>query len=426
MGICGGCFAGVDPKPVQKAEKPKPAPADTSKPEPAAVKPAEKPPAPAPKKEEPKPAAAAPKPAAAAETKPPPQSKAAAPAGPTQDLAAEPTTLPRTKPATTTPAAAPAAAAVAAVTVSQPAASAPAAQAPDAAAAQAPMPADLGVGSSLEVYSNSYGAWCPGVVHGLDDVSILVTYQVPGEPADASISTKTLPVDSPEIRGPVDTGAWLTASVEVYSHSNNCWCLGKITEINEGVMSVVFFYPNEPPDSIPVMKKLPFADRDLRLRGIESAFMPAQDPAALGHDTLKVGSTVEVYSNSMGLWCQGSTQNIAEDGMVTIAFFYPDMDPQKDEPALKELPLGHQDFRVPAYLMSVNNGPPVSEEELKKAGEVEVFSQSRGIWIKSQVKEVIDGNVTLSLRYPDMPEDAGLFEKILPVGHGDIRLVPSA
>jgi len=286
------------------------------------------------------------------------------------------------------------------------------------AAAQA-----LGIGSCLEIYSNSYKAWCPGVIYGLDSEAVLVAYQVPGEPADANISTKTLPVDSTELQVPQPEGAWRTASVEVYSHSNKAWCLGKVTEIIGGVLSVVFFYPNEPADAVPVMKQLPLGDKDLRLRGIDAAFhLPT---AGIGHETLQVNNPVEVYSNSLAVWCPGVVEAINEaEGIVTVAFYYPDMDPSKEQPAVKELPLGHQDLRLPGTATGAphNEGPPVTEADLQPGGEIEVFSSSRQVWILATVKDTVDGMVTIQMRYPDMPPGSDLYEKVLPVGHGDMRL----
>jgi len=212
----------------------------------------------------------------------------------------------------------------------------------------------------------------------------------------------------------------MTASVEVYSHSNKAWCLGKVTEITGGVASVVFFYPNEPPDAIPVMKQLPLCDKDLRLRGIDAAFQ--QPGAGLGHDTLEVNSSVEVYSNSLGVWCPGVVQELKE-GFATISFFYPDMDPSTEQPAVKELPLGHQDLRVLGYGGNTWTGPPLTEAELKPDMEIEVFSQSRQVWIVSTVKEIANGEVTVQLRYPDMPPDSDLYEKVLPIGCQDMRLI---
>jgi len=260
-----------------------------------------------------------------------------------------------------------------------------------------------------------------------------LAYQVPAESTetDTSISTKTLAIDSEEIRTPVDsTGnescAWLTASVEVYSHSYNAWCVGKITEITEGVLSVVFFYPGEPPDADPVMKQLPFGDPDFRLRGISGIEIGFQQPGAagLGHDTLEVNSAVEVFSNSLNVWCPGIVEEL-KDGFATVAFFYPDMDPKSDEPAVKELPLGHQDLRVLGFgtAAELNTGPPVTEADLAIDKQIEVFSQSRQVWIVSTVKEIANGEVVVQLRYPDMPPDSELYEKVLPIGHPEMRLI---
>jgi len=276
------------------------------------------------------------------------------------------------------------------------------------------------LGGCLEVWSNSYNAWCPGVIQACDSQQVLLAYQVPGEPVDANISTKTLPIESQEIRVPIDTGSWLTASVEVYSHSNKAWCLGKVTEIVQGVLSVVFFYPNEPPDAVPVMKQLALGDKDLRLRGIDAAL--AYPAGGLGHETLQVGSPVEVYSNSLGVWCLGEVL-LLENGVANIAFYYPDMDKDKDEPAQKELPLGHQDLRLPGMVAGANYGPPVEEKDIAIGGKLEVFSQSRSVWLESEIKEIsAEGMVTVQLRYPDMPPDSALFEKVLPIGHPDMRL----
>jgi len=272
----------------------------------------------------------------------------------------------------------------------------------------------------LEVWSNTYNSWCPGIINACDNVSVLMAYQVPGEPIDANISTKTLPIDSTEIRLPTDTGSWTTASVEVYSHSNKAWCLGKVTEINQGILSVVFFYPNEPPDAVPVMKQLALGDKDLRLRGVDAAF--AQPVGGLGHEHLAVGNAVEVFSNSLGIWCPGIVNELVE-GVATIRFFYPDMDPNTETPAEKQLPLGHQDLRLPGYTTgsAYLTGPPLTEADIVVGGQLEVYSASRQAWLLSEVKGIADGMATVQLRYPDMPPDSDMFEKVLPIG-SDMRL----
>lgn len=278
----------------------------------------------------------------------------------------------------------------------------------------------LDLGGCLEVWSNSYNTWCPGVIQAFDNTSVLMAYQVPGEPADSNISTKTLPLDSGEIRLPTDTGSWTTASVEVYSHSKTAWCLGKVQSIENGVLSVVFFYPGEAPDAVPVMKQLALGDKDLRLRGIEAALNPA---GGIGHEYLQVDSLVEVYSNSLACWCPGTVTAIA-DGLVTIDFYYPDQDPSKESASTKQLPLGHQDLRLPGYETGVpyQTGPPVTEADIVVGAKLEVFSASRQAWLISEIKEIVDGQVSVLLRYPDMPPDSDLFQKELPIGSADMRL----
>jgi len=261
------------------------------------------------------------------------------------------------------------------------------------------------------------------VIYDLDDTAISLAYQVPGEPQEANISTKTLVIaeSENELRLPTVDGCWNQASVEVYSHSNKAWCLGKITEINGGILSVVFFYPNEPPDAVPVMKQLPFADKDLRLRGIDAAFQPVV--SGVGHETLKDQDPVEVYSNSLRVWCPGVVQSITE-GFITVAFYYPDMDPSKESPSVKELPMGHQDLRVPGFVTGApyNTGPPVTEADIKAGGQLEVFSQSRQAWILATVEGVQDGVVSVMLRYPDMPADSDLYKKEVQLPSTDLRL----
>jgi len=274
----------------------------------------------------------------------------------------------------------------------------------------------LGVGNCLEVYSNSYQAWCPGVIGEKDASSVLVAYQVPGDPAESLINTKCLPIDTPELRVAKDDGSWLNASVEVFSGSKQMWCLGKITELQDGVATVLYFYPDAPANQ-GITKQLQLGTPDLQLPGAKNAL---QNRPLRGQD-LKPGTNVDVYSNSLQRWCPGLVQDLREaDGIVSVAFYYPDMDPQTEPPALKEMPIGHQDVRIamPCPL----NPNPVSEADLVAGAVVEVYSESRQFWILAHVKEVKDGLVTVLLRYPDMPQDSGLFEKVLPVGHMYIRL----
>eukprot|EP00930_Biecheleria_cincta_P048106 TRINITY_DN33468_c0_g1_i1.p1 TRINITY_DN33468_c0_g1~~TRINITY_DN33468_c0_g1_i1.p1 ORF type:complete len:402 (-),score=56.59 TRINITY_DN33468_c0_g1_i1:79-1284(-) len=281
----------------------------------------------------------------------------------------------------------------------------------------APEVGSCGVGSFMEVYSNSNQAWCPGVIYDMDSCSVLMAYQVPCEPSeaasDASIRIKTLTLDSPELRVASDTGPWLGADVEVFSHTNQDWCPGKINVIKDGVAEIAITYPGE---EVPSIKNLQLGDKDIQLPGAKSAMQ-----FSTGADGFAVGSPVEVYSNSLGMWCYGVIQQIV-DGIASIAFYYPDMDPQNEAPAIKELPLGHPDFRLPTTASSIQFSAGVPESELLPGVAVEVYSESRQYWILGSVVEVKDGMVTVSLRYPDMPPDQADYEKVLPVGHEYLRL----
>jgi hypothetical protein len=275
----------------------------------------------------------------------------------------------------------------------------------------------LKVDDCLEVYSNSYGAWCPGVIQDMDSTSVFVAYQVPGDPAESLINTKGLPIDSPELRPAQDGGAWQGASVEVFSASQQKWCMGKVELVAGGIARVVYQYPDQPIDADPIMKELKLGDPDLQLPGAKNALQYRQ-----GQDGVQLmlpGTRVEVFSNSLGVWCPGEVQEMRPDGSISVAFHYPDMDPD-EAPVVKELPLGHQDVRLPPT--ETFDNPPLSEAQLQQGIAVEVYSESRQFWILAHVKEVKEGLVTVLMRYPDMPPESQLFEKVLPVGHNYIRL----
>jgi len=280
----------------------------------------------------------------------------------------------------------------------------------------------LGIDSFLDIYSNSNQSWCPGIIAGVDGSSILVAYQAPSNsPTEPNISTKMLPIDSPEIRRPLDSGPWLGAVVDVYSNTNSAWCKGVIQKIEKGVAMIAYFYPNAPPGSEPAFKTLNLGDPDLRLPGAEYAMAAVQ---AVGGELFTSGVQVEVFSNSLQVWCPGTVRRV-HAGVIAVEFYYPDMDPKTQPPVLKELPVGHQDIRLVVATSSAmaNIDPNVKIDDFVVGRQIEVFSQSRGMWINGVVQDVSNGCVTAAFRYPDMAADSEeLFQKVLPVGHPDFRL----
>lgn len=276
-----------------------------------------------------------------------------------------------------------------------------------------------GIGSFIEVYSISSQAWCPGVIHDMDSCSAFVAYRVPSEPSDMysvySIRIKTLPLDSTDLRVATDTGAWLGAEVEVFSHSMQYWCPGKINVIRDGAAEIAIKYPDQEDE---VIKHLQLGDKEIQLPAAMEAVR-----FSTGADGFAVGCPVEVYSNSIAMWCNGEVHDIKE-GMATIAFYYPGMEPQNEAPALKDLPLGHPDIRLPTTASSIPAfaNPGVPESELLPGVAVELFSESRQSWISGTVAEVKDGMATVTVCYPDMPPEQAYYDKVLPVTHEYLRL----
>lgn len=229
---------------------------------------------------------------------------------------------------------------------------------------------------------------------------------------DAQIVEKDRVID--ELRNALQAIHTIGEKVEVYSVSEGEWCKGYVVEVTRDGVNAMYSCNSGEERS----KFITWADENIRYLAKEE-----QKLAQHGHESLGVNSAVEVYSNSLGVWCPGIVQEV-NDGNFTICFFYPDMDPNTEQPAQKELPFGHQDLRLPGLNAGApeNAGPPVKEEDLVPGGAIEVFSQSRQVWINATVKEVVDAMVTVQLRYPDMPPDSDLYEKVLPLGHGDMRL----
>merc|ERR1712048_1087753 len=117
--------------------------------------------------------------------------------------------------------------------------------------------------------------------------------------------------------------------------------------------------------------------------------------------------------NSMSIWCEGRVQNI-QDNLVTVSFYYPDMDPYNEAPCTKELPLGHCDLR-----------PHIEQPAWAVGRAAEVFSRSRNSWLLGEITDVFGDNqdwVTVSFRYPDV-SDTELYKKELQIGSSDLRLV---
>jgi len=270
--------------------------------------------------------------------------------------------------------------------------------------------ADEGAGGFVEIYSNSCQRWCAGVVQAEDASSVLVAYQTPGDsPLAPNMNIKTLPADSAELRPPQENGAFVGCVVEVYNHSHNLWCCGVIQKI-EGRTASVMIDLNVASNGEPTIKVLPLGHQDMILFGAAGA---AEAIAGGGTSHIDVGSKVEIYSNSMQVWCAGLVQQIV-DGVATVCFYYPDMDPNKEAPCVKEVPVGHHDLRLLAEVQAV---------DFAVGRPVDVFSRSRQLWLPGHITGITgaDGDIVqVAFRYPDV-SDTELYTKELPMDSPELR-----
>jgi len=277
----------------------------------------------------------------------------------------------------------------------------------------APTSGGVDVGMFLDVYSNSYERWCPGVVQKFEGSLISVAYQTPGEsPAVPNINIKTLPADTPELRQPKEEGPCIGAVVEVFAR--NAWCPGVIQSLKDATAAVAFFYPDVPPGAEPSIINLALGHQDLRLFGADGAAQAIAAQYDAGTDAIGLGTAVEVFSTSMNEWLAGTVTD-RRDGMVIVSFYYPDMDQTTEAPVTKELPFGHQDLRI--------CGGDRHDTKMYDIGRpAEVWSESRGQWLLGQITDRNQmGEVTVQFKYPDMPPESDFYTKVLLIGDPYLR-----
>mmetsp|Transcript_17598 Transcript_17598/g.40898 ORF Transcript_17598/g.40898 Transcript_17598/m.40898 type:complete len:420 (-) Transcript_17598:134-1393(-) len=184
------------------------------------------------------------------------------------------------------------------------------------------------MGSEVDVFSNSTQAWCRARVEGIQMGIALLGYQPPGVHEDTWV-WKEVAVTDPTLRAPVDP-------VEENMSPSRSW-------------------PSQAP--APVAS---FSPARQQSAGPVSAIMPdwvAPAPAPSPSSSLQQyaeGDPVEVFSNSLQMWCSGYVTHISGE-MVGVAFFWPG----SDEPASKELHKDHGDLRHgPASAVPPVAAPP--------------------------------------------------------------------
>jgi len=136
-------------------------------------------------------------------------------------------------------------------------------------------------------------------------------------------------------------------SIEIWSNSHQAWCPGFVDTISrEGFVVANFLVPLPEPNN-KASKALPPTHAHLRkaqkgLQGPAVEKPPSPPPEAKGHHQLSKGDAVQVWSNSQQSWCNGYVASIS-DGMLSLAFRLPHAGP--DEWSQKQLPINHKDVR---------------------------------------------------------------------------------
>lgn len=122
----------------------------------------------------------------------------------------------------------------------------------------------LVVGDKVEVFSNSRQCWCSGQVKSVDTSAhpphVYVTFWVSGSgpTSTGELASKNLPMDHKDVRkldGALDkrhiekTCRWSVGDwVDVYSNSQQTWCLARVTQVSGEKVKVVFQLPGSPAD----------------------------------------------------------------------------------------------------------------------------------------------------------------------------------
>eukprot|EP00927_Polykrikos_kofoidii_P078845 TRINITY_DN75644_c0_g1_i1.p1 TRINITY_DN75644_c0_g1~~TRINITY_DN75644_c0_g1_i1.p1 ORF type:complete len:720 (+),score=95.42 TRINITY_DN75644_c0_g1_i1:80-2239(+) len=193
--------------------------------------------------------------------------------------------------------------------------------------------------------------------------------------------------------------------VEVYSNTHGAWCPGSVLD-REGVSLVVAY---RPPGAGPEewgRKVIPAGHKDLRF--IE------------GTPTYSEGDRVEVFSNSLQVWCPGRVERI-RGGFVMAAFLVPGAGP--NDWSTKELPVDHKDIRRPVdeaiqkYSAEMSTGtlepaaelhllpematmPSTSMDAFRVGDSVEVFSNSKQVWCLGVIESISGRKLVASFVLP--------------------------
>lgn len=242
-------------------------------------------------------------------------------------------------------------------------------------------------GETVEVYSNSHGAWCRGTVESVQNGEVAtIAFLIPGGNPN-EFATKVLPFTHKDLRKLTNGNAGdrskrtttppagskrattPTSSfkkndlVDIYSNSKQAWCPGYVEAVHDRCVRVAFQLPGFPDGDLAV-KDLPGDHKDLRRRTNSRPPLPPDESetqavadmdAAQGRDThtpgpcedsdqrtYKVGDWVEVFTNTHQIWCVGRVTQ-ADASRIHVVFQLPGAG--HDDWVVKKLAVGCRELR---------------------------------------------------------------------------------
>jgi len=184
--------------------------------------------------------------------------------------------------------------------------------------------------------------------------------------------------------------AWTRGTkVQIYSSTLGGWQTGTVVEVSEDTLTITYG-----PSAQQMRKTLDRYQDDL---------VKSTDSFLRERGEWKAESKVEVYSHGQHIWCQGRVEEVLENDIFRV--FYTNND---DKDFSKYVDRWSPDLRAVQQLSE-------KLKAYKKGTKVQVWSNSKRMWIPGVVIDVVPTYEVVNVRYGD-------HEKLVPVSSDDIKL----
>jgi len=205
------------------------------------------------------------------------------------------------------------------------------------------------VGGDAQVFSASKNCWLRAKVTKVEGDWITLLYTFP----DGGEGTKQLMSDHEHLRPPDGESVIPTppqqpqapyscpyrpnGNAQVFSASKNCWLRARITQVENGMVTLVYKFPEGGEGT----KQLAIDHEHLRSVQEEppSANNQGYSASQPQQSSYRIGGEAQVYSASKNIWLRASVTKV-EGSMITVVYKFPD-----GGGGTKELPADHEHLR---------------------------------------------------------------------------------